>query len=74
MGVNMSTLTVTSQGRQALRNPICVECYALSGLDAEPGQKYFIELFGELLVDYLLDDCQYACSSFHALAAMECIH
>ena len=70
MGGNaMSTLTVTSQGRQALPQPIRVECYVFSDLNTESGGEYYIELFGELLVDYLLDSCQCfknACSAFHA--------
>ena len=68
MGANaMSTLTVTSEGRQALPNPIRVECYASIGLNAEPGEEYYIELFSESLVDCLLDDYQYyynVCSAF----------
>ena len=69
MGANAtSTLTVTSEGRQALPPPIRVECFASRGLFAEPGEEYFIELFGESLVDCLLNDCQYyynVCSTFH---------
>ena len=75
MGVNaMSTLTVTSQGRQALHmhrphKPILVECFTSSDSEAQPGDEYYIELFGELLVNDLLDSCQCfqdVCSAFHA--------